>query len=111
MSLSRFARFLTLMLAAIQLAAPALVSVADGAYAKLVRDPGVHVEASGINECMPPHAADCSVCRFLSGNGAGAPERIVESVPTSVTVLVDETVDPVVLIAAGAARSRAPPSV
>jgi hypothetical protein len=68
MALPRSARFLTLVLAAIQFAAPAFVSVADGAFAKLVRDPGVHVEATGGTDCSPPHAADCAVCRFISCN-------------------------------------------
>lgn len=68
MTLSRSMRFLTLLLAAIQFAAPALVSVADGAFAKQVRDPGMHVESTGSTDCTPPHASDCTVCRFLSGN-------------------------------------------
>ena len=68
MPLSRSMRFLTLLLAAIQFAAPALVSIADGAFAKQVRDPGMHVESTGSTDCTPPHASDCAVCRFLSGN-------------------------------------------
>jgi hypothetical protein len=111
MPLSRFARALTLMLAAIQFAGPAFASVADGAFAKLVRDPGVHVEASGDNECTPPHAADCGVCRFLDGSRSGAPDRVVDTRPLVATAAIEEKVDAIAVIAAGTARSRAPPAV
>ena len=73
MLLSRTARFLTLLLAAMQFAAPAVVSVADGAFAKSVRDPSMHVEANGDNECTPPHSADCTMCRYLSDASGEAP--------------------------------------
>lgn len=71
----RYPRLLTLLLAAIQFAMPAFVSVSDGAFAKLVRDQGSHVESSGDSECVPPHQADCTVCRYLSDHGSDTPGR------------------------------------
>ena len=100
MPLSRFARFLTLMLAAIQFAAPAFVSVADGAFAKQVRDPGMHVEETGSTECTPPHAADCMVCRFLSGS-VGRTEA-----PATFAVVVAAQPAPALLVQAGPGSIR-----
>jgi hypothetical protein len=74
-------RLLTLVLAAIQLAMPAVTSVADGAVAKLVSDPGMHVESLGDNQCTPPHSADCAVCRYLSGDSAPVPEPVAPMEP------------------------------
>jgi len=111
MPLPRYARFLTLVLAAIQFAAPALVSVADGAFAKLVRDPGMHLESTGDNTCTPPHVADCTSCRFLSGTGAGAAERPSEACPTEIVLASDTAgVESGAMISA-ATRSRAPPEL
>jgi hypothetical protein len=70
--LSRTSRFLTLLFAALQFAAPAIASVAEGAFSQQVRDPRSHVEQYGQNDCTPPHAADCAVCRFLT-TGANTP--------------------------------------
>jgi hypothetical protein len=65
MAPSRFIRLVTLVLAAIQFAAPAVTSVAEGAYSRRVIDPSAHVEEHGQKDCVPPHAADCAVCRYL----------------------------------------------
>ena len=72
---------MTLLLAAIQFATPAFSSVADGAFAKLVSDPGMHVESTGDNQCTPPHSAECAVCRYLSGDSAPAPEPVAPTEP------------------------------
>ena len=64
--MSRPVRTLTLLLAAIQFAVPAVVSVADGALAQSGRGSGMHVEDVGNNHCKPPHSADCAICQFLS---------------------------------------------
>jgi hypothetical protein len=69
---SRFARFLTLLFAAIQFAAPAVASVAEGSFSRRVIDPASHIEAHGQKDCLPPHAADCAMCRYLA-NGADHP--------------------------------------
>jgi hypothetical protein len=65
---SRFLRLVTLVLAAIQFAAPAVATVAEGTYARRVIDPTSHVEEHGQKDCVPPHAADCTVCRYLVDN-------------------------------------------
>jgi hypothetical protein len=66
MRLRRSTRLLTLLLAAIQFAAPAALSVVDGTVASSERVSGAHFEAFGQNKCTPPHSADCAICRFLS---------------------------------------------
>lgn len=64
-------RFLTLLWASLQLAAPALSSIADG---QLSRDnaskPLTHVEATTSDSCPVVHSPDCGVCRYLSTSGA-----------------------------------------
>ena len=65
---SRFARLLTLILAAIQFATPGVASLAEGSFARRVVDPKAHVEEHGGKDCIPPHAADCAVCRYLVDN-------------------------------------------
>ena len=70
---SRFARFLTLILAAIQFATPGVASVAEGTFARRVVDPKPHVEEHGQKDCTPPHGADCAICRYLVDN-VGHPE-------------------------------------
>lgn len=70
---SRFARFVTLLLAAIQFAAPAVASVAEGEFSRRVVDSVAHIEEHGQKDCAPPHAADCAICRYLVDN-AGHPE-------------------------------------
>jgi hypothetical protein len=64
---SRFVRFVTLLLAAIQFAAPGVASVAEGSFSQRAVDTRAHVEDHGQKDCAPPHAADCALCRFLSG--------------------------------------------
>lgn len=107
--LSRLTRCLTLLFAAMQIATPAFVSVADGARDRSVREEGSHVEQFGQNACTPPHSADCAACRFLSGN--------VGDVSPTVSMFVSTDVAPapgrLVAVGSAAARdgfnSRAPP--
>jgi hypothetical protein len=70
---SRFGRFLTLLLAAIQFAAPAVVSVADGIVSDRVVEPRTHVEDHAQRDCVPPHSADCAACRYLADNSGIVP--------------------------------------
>lgn len=70
---SPLARFLTLILAAIQFATPGIASVAEGNFARRVVDPRAHVEEHGQKDCVPQHGADCAVCRYLVDN-VGHPE-------------------------------------
>jgi hypothetical protein len=111
MQLSRFARFITLLLAAIQFAAPAVASVAEGAFSRRVADPQSHVEEYGQNKCTPAHPADCAICRFLSGNASETPVVASLAIPTALSerpLAVAET-------AVGAARrgfdARGPPAI
>lgn len=64
--LTRSVRFFTLLLAAIQFAVPAAVSVVDGALAGSGRESRSHIESVGANDCASAHSADCLLCRFLS---------------------------------------------
>ena len=111
MQLSRFTRLITLLLAAIQFAAPAVASVAEGAFLRRVADPQSHVEQFGQNDCTPAHPADCAICRFLSGNAGETPAVAALVVPVARyerPVMLTET-------AAGAARrgfdARGPPAI
>src|ERR1041385_8175451 len=63
-------RYFTLLLAAMQFALPAVASVADGLYAATGRNDGSHVEDVARNQCKPPHAGDCAICRYLTGTPA-----------------------------------------
>ena len=111
MHLRPFTRFVTLLLAAMQFAAPAFVSVVDGTVAKVVRDPVMHVESIGDNECTPPHSADCTVCRYLSGDVAPAPEPAEAAISTEPELAFDRTAQLHGAPAFDYARSRAPPAV
>lgn len=59
--------------AVFQLLFPTFASVAD-ARAEAASERGVqaHVEGQGANRCAPVHAADCAVCRVISGAAAPA---------------------------------------
>ena len=45
-----------------------LASIAEGNFARRVVDPRAHVEEHGQKDCVPPHAADCAICRYLVDN-------------------------------------------
>ena len=109
MPLRHRARLLTILLAAIQFIAPAVIAVADGAFAKQVRDPGRHVESSGGEECSPPHSADCTVCRYLSGDGSDlspATPSFISGLANVATAAADDFHGTALR---GSTRSRAPP--
>lgn len=109
--LSRQVRLLTLLLAAMQFAVPAVVSVVDGAGARAGRPSGTHVEEFGRNQCKPPHSADCAICRFLSTTHSQAGT----SVPAIVATEIAAAQNTLVAFCAAATRdgfdSRAPPTV
>ena len=109
--LSRPVRFLTLLLAAMQFAVPAAMSVVDGTVARWGQDAGSHVEAFGQNACKPPHSADCAVCRFLSTTHG----QIDASVAAAVVTTIAPSPTTLVALSAAAARhgfdSRAPPAI
>jgi hypothetical protein len=64
---SPLVRFLTLAWASLQMAAPAITSIADG---RLSLDnasaPRTHVEATTTEKCPVVESPDCGLCRFLS---------------------------------------------
>ena len=111
MPLPRYARFLILLLAAIQFAAPAVASVAEGAFSQRVADPAAHIEEKGQTDCTPPHAADCAICRYLiDGTGCmpalGSAFIVADAPPSPTTAVV---------AASGPARqgfdARGPPAI
>ena len=57
---------LTLLLAALQLASPAVTAVADALLVARSGQPVAHVESTSASGCPAVHSADCAVCRYLS---------------------------------------------
>jgi len=109
--MSRPTRLLTLALAAVQFALPAVASVTDGILAGSGRNDAAHVEDVARSQCKPPHAADCAICRFLSIDQAkSSAERIaflsVERA-TAANVLLSRRID----AARAGFDSRAPPTL
>lgn len=109
--LSRPVRFLTLLLAAMQFAVPAVVSVVDGVVARHGRESATHIEEFGQNACKPPHSADCAVCRFLSTTHGQVDASVAAAVVTTIAP------SPTTLVAHSATAapqgfdSRAPPAI
>jgi hypothetical protein len=108
--LSHPVRFLTLLFAAMQFAAPAVLSVADGSLAREGRTSTSHIEEVGGKQCRAPHSEDCLVCRFLSAtHGVAAAAALA---PLTQEIAPAST--PVASLAASADRhgfnSRAPPA-
>lgn len=111
MPFRRTSRFLTLLLAAMQFAMPAFISVTDGAFAKLVNDPGMHVESTGGDQCTPPHGADCVLCRYVSGDSAPAPEPVAPTEPGDAPPPFAVAAQLFGTVLHDFAQSRAPPAV
>jgi hypothetical protein len=61
-------RFLALLWAVLQLAMPALASLADARLAAAAGDPMSHVESKSSATCPVIHAPDCAACRYLSAS-------------------------------------------
>ncbi len=59
-------RGLTLLLAVMQLASPAMSAIADARIAARAGEPIAHVESTSATGCPVLHSADCVVCRYLS---------------------------------------------
>jgi hypothetical protein len=60
-------RFLALAWAGLQVAMPALGSLAEARLAAAAGDPVSHIESKSSAGCPVVHAPDCAVCRYLSG--------------------------------------------
>lgn len=109
--LSRPVRALTLLLAAIQFAVPAVVSVADGALAQSGRGSGMHVEDFGANRCKPPHSADCAICQFLSTVHSQTTSAAVAVISQHVTDTPKAEIAQAVASDRHGFNSRAPPTL
>jgi hypothetical protein len=83
---TRLYRFGLVFTAVFQLLFPTFASVAD-ARAEAAAERGVHahVEEQGANRCPPVHAADCAVCRVISG--AAAPSEAPVVLPTTLLLV------------------------
>ena len=68
---SRLFRVVTLAWATLQLAAPALASIADGQLSvnDVFRNT-THIEATTSSSCPVVHSPDCGLCRYLSTSPA-----------------------------------------
>ena len=109
--LSRALRLLTLLLAAMQFAVPAVVSMADGVSAYAGRKVVAHVEPTGGNNCAPSHSPDCVCCRFLStvfgvNDASAATEVVADATPRIDTVVVTHATT-----TRQGLHSRAPPAL
>ncbi|MEK7402150.1 MAG: hypothetical protein AABZ80_07270 [Gemmatimonadota bacterium] len=68
---SPLVRFVTLAWASLQLAAPAVTSMADGRLAlESASAPRTHVEATTSDSCPIVESPDCGLCRYLSTSSA-----------------------------------------
>ena len=60
-------RFITLLLATLQVVSPGISAIADGQLAREnASQPSTHVEAKTTAACPVVHHPDCGVCRYLS---------------------------------------------
>ncbi|HEX6600479.1 MAG TPA: hypothetical protein VF034_14290 [Gemmatimonadaceae bacterium] len=83
---TRLYRFGLVFTAVFQLLFPTFASVAD-ARAEAASERGVHahVEEQGSNRCPPVHAADCAICRVISG--AAVPSEAPVVLPTTLLLV------------------------
>jgi len=96
----------------LQFALPFAVLLVDAGTPRGAGSPVSHVETSTSPNCIPAHADECALCRFLSNNGASVPRA--ELVPVVLPARVRPVAVPPTLAAAAGHRlpgSRAPPTV
>lgn len=114
MARSRINRVGLIVTAIFQLLLPAIASVADArAEASSERGAFAHVESHGTSSCVPVHAADCAVCRVISGGAAPtrgpsvppAPECVIRAALSSYHGFA------IVMVAQRGPSQRAPPVV
>ena len=64
-------RFVTLLLATLQVASPGISAIADGRLAREnASGPATHVEATTTASCPVVHHPECGMCRYLSTTAA-----------------------------------------
>lgn len=108
--LSRSVRLLALLLAAMQFAVPAVVSVVDGAQARGGRNSASHVEEVGGKQCRPPHSEDCLVCRFLSATHNVTIPVAAPAMDEQRATVSDAAVTPCLVTGRYGFNPRAPPT-
>ena len=59
-------RFLSLLCALVQLALPGALGVLDAITVRNAQHTVAHIEETTGQQCRPPHADDCFICRYLS---------------------------------------------
>jgi hypothetical protein len=111
---SLFRRFAFIAVAIVQLSAPMLVSVTEGAIAQSSsgQQGQVHVEDHTHRGCVPVHPDRCALCHFLTHFAAEKPE--VAFVPGALTERATGSCEAFRLPATLARtheRTRAPPTV
>lgn len=105
----RPSRFLTVLLALVQLALPGALGVVHAMGVRAAGPTVVHVEAKSGPHCQPPHGDECVVCRHLS-TGATKVDSLSSLVPELVRESSATRVEPAPHAATGhRLQSRAPP--
>jgi hypothetical protein len=59
-------RFVSLLCALVQLALPGALGVIDAITVRDAQHTVAHIEETTGQQCRPPHADDCFICRYLS---------------------------------------------
>lgn len=107
-----FVRFVTLLLATLQVASPGISAVADG---QLARDsasrPATHVEATTTAACPVVHHPDCGVCRYLSQFATVARQGAADLQLTACTVEPQAASRTTHAVTTACRYGRAPPAV
>jgi hypothetical protein len=106
----RMMRLFGVVLAAWQLALPGVASFIDAQLEREERKVAVHAESESSRGCLPPHAADCVVCRVLSTLSFPPAQPFADfgEAPTIAPPCAVDHTGPARL-ALGVRRSRAPP--
>lgn len=87
MARRRIHRVGLILTAIFQLLLPTFASVADArAEAASERGAFAHVESHSTSGCVPGHAADCIICRVLSGGAAVSRAPAVQTAPERVII-------------------------
>ena len=109
--LPTFVRALLGLLATVQLAVPAIVTLADARLASAsVGTASVHVEDHTGGGCRPVHPDDCALCELLLQSGSACAH--IPDVPSSRIVrrgVGEDSVSTVDRFTVALHRSRAPP--
>lgn len=104
-------RLLALLLAVMQIMAPAVVSVIDGDLAAHSQPTVAHIEALGGNDCAPVHSPECSLCQLINASATVGEAFRPVPVETAHTQCFRSTVLAYASFTSHGYRSRAPPDV